>query len=57
MGMTQEYRLHHFSRRLWAWRQRVRRRAVLGAPELGGAVVAASAEILYPAITGGSAVI
>ena len=20
MGMTQEYRLHHFSRRLWAWR-------------------------------------
>ena len=21
MGMTQEYPLHHFSRRLWSWRK------------------------------------
>ena len=56
MGMTQEYRLHHFSRRLWAWRseyggeQHWSRR-------LGQTVAAAGADRLYPVITGGSAVI
>jgi acyl-CoA dehydrogenase len=56
MGMTQEYRLHHFSRRLWAWRaeygneQHWSRR-------LGQAVVEAGADQLYPLITGGSAII
>jgi acyl-CoA dehydrogenase len=56
MGMTQEYRLHQFSRRLWAWRSEyadeqswVRR--------IGRVVASAGADQLYPAITGGSAVI
>jgi acyl-CoA dehydrogenase len=56
MGMTQEYRLHHLSRRLWAWR------AEYGderhwAQELGRAVAAAGADNLYPVITGGSTVV
>ncbi|MCP3856318.1 MAG: acyl-CoA/acyl-ACP dehydrogenase [Actinomycetia bacterium] len=54
MGMTQEYALHHLSRRLWSWRHeygsdqfwRVR---------LGRTVHAAGADNLFPAITGGSA--
>jgi acyl-CoA dehydrogenase len=56
MGMTQEYRLHHFSRRLWAWR------AEYGdeqhwAMRAGRAVAAAGADSLYPVITAGSAVL
>lgn len=56
MGMTQEYRLHHFTRRLWAWR------AEYGDEQywsrrLGGSMAAAGADVLYPAITGGSRVI
>ncbi len=49
MGVTREYRLHHLSRRLWAWRhdhggvQLWRRR-------LGGLVVAAGADALFPSI-------
>jgi acyl-CoA dehydrogenase len=55
MGMTQEYRLHHFSRRLWAWRGEYgdeQRWASL----LGRTVAATGADDLYPAIAGGSAV-
>ena len=53
MGMTQEYRLHHFTRRLWAWRNEY------GDEQhwswsLGGAVAASGAERLYPLLTGGS---
>lgn len=53
MGMTQEYRLHHFSRRLWAWR------AEYGDEEywsrrLGQMVAEAGADGLYPLITSGS---
>jgi acyl-CoA dehydrogenase len=56
MGMTQEYPLHHLSRRLWAWR------AEYGddhfwSTRLGGAVAAAGADQLYPAITSGSTVL
>jgi acyl-CoA dehydrogenase len=56
IGMTQEYRLHHLSRRLWAWRDEYGDEQHWAA-RLGSAVAAAHAEDLYPAITGGSAVI
>lgn len=56
MGMTQEYRLHHFSRRLWAWRSEYGDEQ-LWARRLGSAVAQAGADMLYPAIAGGSAVI
>jgi acyl-CoA dehydrogenase len=56
MGMTQEYRLHHFSRRLWAWRNEYGDEQYWAA-RLGEAVAAAGAESLYPAVTGGSAAI
>ena len=36
MGMTQEYPLQHLSRRLWSWRQRVRRRHVVERPARPG---------------------
>jgi acyl-CoA dehydrogenase len=54
MGMTQEHRLHHFSRRLWAWRSE------WAAPtewsrRLGGWAHAAGAAGLYPLLTAGSA--
>jgi acyl-CoA dehydrogenase len=51
MGVTREYRLHHLSRRLWAWRhefgaaKRWRRR-------LGADLVAGGADALFPTITG-----
>jgi acyl-CoA dehydrogenase len=54
MGMTQEYRLHHFSRRLWAWRNEYGDDQYWAA-RLGAAVAATGADDLYPAITGGSA--
>jgi acyl-CoA dehydrogenase len=56
IGMTQEYRLHHFSRRLWAWRNEYGDEQHWAA-RLGSALAAAHAESLYPAITGGSAAI
>jgi acyl-CoA dehydrogenase len=56
IGMTQEYRLHHFSRRLWAWRNEYGDEQYWAAL-LGSTVAAAGAEKLYPVITGGSAVI
>ena len=56
MGMTQEYRLHHFSRRLWAWRNEYGDEQHW-AVRLGRAVAAGGADRLYPALTGGSAVL
>jgi acyl-CoA dehydrogenase len=56
IGMTQEYRLHHFSRRLWAWRNEYGDEQHWAA-RLGSAVAAADADNLYPAITSGSAVV
>jgi acyl-CoA dehydrogenase len=56
IGMTQEYRLHHFSRRLWAWRGEYGDEQHWAA-RLGSTVAAAGADNLYPAIAGGSAVI
>lgn len=56
MGMTREYRLHHLSRRLWAWRCEYGDEQ-LWAERLGGALAAAGAGRLYPAITSGSAAI
>jgi acyl-CoA dehydrogenase len=56
MGMTQEYRLHHFSRRLWAWRNEYGDEQHWAA-RLGRAVAAGGADRLYPAVTGGSAVL
>jgi acyl-CoA dehydrogenase len=56
MGMTQEYRLHHFSRRLWAWRSEYGDEH-LWAARLGAAIAAAGADELYPAITSGSGAI
>jgi acyl-CoA dehydrogenase len=53
MGMTQEYGLHHLSRRLWAWRSEYGDEQHWGA-RLGRAIAAAGAENLYPVITGGS---
>ena len=53
MGMTQEYRLHHFSRRLWAWRSEYGDERHWAA-RLGRALLAGGADRLYPAITGGS---
>ena len=54
MGMTQEYRLHHFSRRLWAWRSEYGDEQHW-AGLLGRALLDGGAEKLYPTITGGSA--
>jgi acyl-CoA dehydrogenase len=56
MGMTQEYPLHHFSRRLWAWRSEYGDEQYWAA-QLGRAVVAGGGEHLYPTITGGSAAV
>ncbi len=56
MGMTQEYRLHHFSRRLWAWRSEYGDEQYW-ARRVGRAVAASGAERLYPIITGGSTAI
>jgi acyl-CoA dehydrogenase len=53
MGMTQEYPLHHFSRRLWAWR------AEYGDSSWGDRLGRAAAHLgsgkLYYAIADGSA--
>lgn len=55
MGMTQEYRLHHFSRRLWAWRSEYGDDGYWSA-RLGQMVAQAGSDHLYPLITGGSGV-
>jgi acyl-CoA dehydrogenase len=56
MGMTREYPLHHLSRRLWAWRSEYGDERHWSA-RLGAAVRASGADQLYPAISGGSAVL
>jgi acyl-CoA dehydrogenase len=56
MGMTREYPLHHLSRRLWSWRSEYGDDRFWSA-RLGAAVARAGADLLYPAITGGSAVL
>ena len=56
MGMTQEYPLQHFSRRLWSWRQEYGD-DVWWSARLGRAVAAAGADALYPSISGGSRVL
>jgi acyl-CoA dehydrogenase len=56
MGMTREYPLHQLSRRLWAWRSEYGDERFWSA-RLGAAVRTAGADQLYPAISGGSAVL
>ena len=56
MGMTREYPLHHFSRRLWAWRSEYGDERGWSRT-LGDAVRAVGADHLYPVIAGGSAVL
>jgi acyl-CoA dehydrogenase len=56
MGMTQEYPLHHLSRRLWAWRREYGD-DVWWSARLGRAAAGAGADLLYPAITSGSQVV
>ena len=54
MGMTQEYPLHHFSRRLWSWRKEYGSDAHWSAV-LGDMATGAGADGLYPLITSGTA--
>ncbi|HEU0168101.1 MAG TPA: acyl-CoA dehydrogenase family protein, partial [Chloroflexota bacterium] len=56
MGMTQDYALHHFSRRLWSWQSEYGDERYWAA-RLGRATATAGAERLYPAVTAGSAVL
>ena len=53
MGMTQEYPLHHLSRRLWAWRAEYG--DAVWTARLGRSVAAAGPDLLFPAISEGSA--
>ena len=52
MGATQEYPLHSFTRRLWAWTREYGTGAQ-SADELGAIVSAAGADALWPAIASG----
>lgn len=54
MGMTQEYPLHHFSRRLWSWRKEYGSDSHWSAV-LGGMATGVGADGLYPLITSGTA--
>ncbi len=54
IGMTREYPLHHFSRRLWAWRSEYGDERTWSRL-LGATVVEVGPDRLYPLITGGSA--
>ena len=54
MGMTQEYPLHHFSRRLWSWRKEYGSDAHWSAV-LGNMATGVGADGLYPLITSGTA--
>jgi acyl-CoA dehydrogenase len=53
MGMTQEYPLHHATRRLWAWTREYGTGAQ-AALALGDAVVEAGADDLWPTLTAGA---
>jgi acyl-CoA dehydrogenase len=50
IGFTREHRLHRYTRRLWAWRDEYGREAEW-ARHLGGHLIAAGPEGLWPAIT------
>jgi alkylation response protein AidB-like acyl-CoA dehydrogenase len=50
IGFTQEHRLHHYTRRLWAWRDAFGREAEW-AQVLGRHLIAAGPDGLWPAIT------
>lgn len=50
IGFTQEHRLHHLTRRLWAWREECGS-AEHWARELGRAVIAGGGDGLWPTIT------
>jgi acyl-CoA dehydrogenase len=52
MGMTQEYPLHSFTRRLWAW-TREYGTGTQSADEVGAIVASAGADALWPAIASG----
>ncbi len=54
MGMTQEYPLHHFSRRLWSWRKEYGSDAHWSAV-LGTMATGVGPDGLYPLITSGTA--
>jgi acyl-CoA dehydrogenase len=53
MGMTQEYPLHHLSRRLWSWRKEYGGEREWGA-WVGRAALAAGPDGLYPLMAGGN---
>jgi acyl-CoA dehydrogenase len=53
MGMTQEYPLHHFSRRLWSWRKEYGSDAHWSSV-LGEMATGVGADGLYPLITSGT---
>lgn len=55
MGITREYPLNRFTRRLWSWRSEYGTER-LWARSLGVAAHRSGADLLYPAITGGSKV-
>jgi acyl-CoA dehydrogenase len=50
MGFTEEYKLHHLTRRLWSWRDEFGNEAYW-AGELGRKIAAAGADGLWPLIT------
>jgi acyl-CoA dehydrogenase len=52
MGFTYEHNLHHFTRRLWCWRDEYGS-DTLWAAELGRLVCAAGPEALWPGLTAG----
>jgi acyl-CoA dehydrogenase len=51
IGFTDRYALHHATLRLWSWREEFGNEAVW-AQELGGAIAAAGADRLWPALSG-----
>jgi acyl-CoA dehydrogenase len=52
MGMTQEYPLHHFTRRMWAWAREYGTGAQ-AAEEVGALVAKGGADALWPMIASG----
>jgi acyl-CoA dehydrogenase len=56
IGMTHEYQLHLFSRRLWSWRAEYGNDRYWSS-RLGSGVASGGADALYPTITAGSAAV
>jgi acyl-CoA dehydrogenase len=54
MGMTQEYSLHHLTRRMWAW-TREYGTGPQSADEVGEIVATTGADGLWPLIASGGA--